>query len=161
MKSSIKIMVFCGLLLMAAGCKKSKDKEPETFLSNQSKPTWAVSADYDMTTSMTAVIQIDLKAQYPEKASDWQLTDQDLLAAFDDAGNCLGVAEQVEGLFFLYIAQPSNFNSQIVNSQIVNLRYYSSHYKNIFEQKNAFTFQTDGIQGSVSKPYIPTLVLSL
>ena len=112
-----------------------------------------------MTSSMTAVVKIDLKAQYPDKASDWSLTDQDLLAAFDNAGNCLGVAEQVEGLFFLYIAQPADYNNQIVNSQIVNLRYYSAHYKNIFEQKNAFTFQNDGIQGSVSKPYLPTLVL--
>ena len=78
---------------------------------------------------MTAVVKVDLKAQYPEKASDWQLNDNDLLAAFNGE-TCLGVASPKEGLFFLYIAGTEG---------AVTLRYYSAHYKNFFEAKDAFT----------------------
>lgn len=156
-------MALCGLLLMAAGCKNSKKNEPETFLSNQSAPTWAVTADYDMTSSMTAVVQIDLKAQYPEKASDWQLTDSDLLAAFDDAGNCLGIASPLsleEGagessLFYLYISAPAD--SQAPST--ISLRYYSATLSNIFVSEETFPFSNDAQLGKVSAPYIPTFII--
>ena len=146
MKKHLYIFVLCTLSLCTlVGCKKD---EPETFISDQARPVWTAPEAGDMTSSMTAVVKVDLKAQYPEKASDWQLNDNDLLAAFNGE-TCLGVASPKEGLFFLYIAGTEG---------AVTLRYYSAHYKNFFEAKDAFTFANDAHLGTVAEPFVPTLV---
>ena len=160
MKTKLFIIASCTLLLLAAGCKNDKNNEPGTLSSNVSRPTWTAPAEHDMTSSMTAVIRIDLAAQYPDKAADFVLSDNDLLAAFI-GDNCVGVAspDKQTGLFFLYISEISE-NSEYSESseKQVSLRYYSAHYKNIFVAADAFTFQNDAHLGTISEPLVPTLV---
>ena len=148
-------ILLCALLLFAAGCKDQN--KPESFLSDKSRPTWTAPADYDYTSSMTAVVKVDLKAQYPEKAADFVLDDNDLLAAFSDE-TCLGVASPDDGLFFLYIACPSSLQGGD-GTRLVTLRYYSAHYKNFFEAKDAFPFVNDDHLGTVAEPLVPAFVV--
>ena len=141
------IIASCGLLLLAAGCKEQN--KPESFAGNVAKPTWTVPADYDYTSSMTAVVKVELAAQYPDKGADFVLDSNDLLAAFSGE-TCLGIASPQDGLFYLYIAAPTaNGNAA------VTLRYYSAHYKNLFEAKDAFPFANDTQQGTVATPFVP------
>lgn len=139
-------ILLCALLLLAAGCKKD---EPETLKSNKSQPAWTELADYDYTSSMTAVVKVDLAAQFPDLTSDFKITDQDRLAAFS-ADKCLGVATPEDGLFYLFMVGADGS---------VTLRYYSAHYKNIFIANNAFAFQNDSHLGTVSQPFIPTFAV--
>ena len=37
----------------------------------------------------------------------------------------------------------------------VTLRYYSTHYKNLFVAADAFTFKNDDRLGTVAEPFIP------
>ena len=153
-------ILLCALLLLAAGCKKEEQNAPETFVSDKARPTWTAPEVTDMTSSMTAVVKVDLAAQYPDKAADFVLDGNDLLAAFSGE-TCLGIAQLQDGLFFLYIASPiSNSNGDPTsNSEAVTLRYYSAHYKNLFEAKDAFPFVNDDHLGTVSAPLIPTFVV--
>ena len=131
------------LLVLFSGCK-NKEQDPETFVSDKTRPVWTAPEKSDITSSMTAVVKVDLKAQYPSIAADFALNDNDLIAAF--AGEtCLGVAAPDEGLFYLYIAGP---NEQMVNEQMVNLKYYSAHYKNLFRTKDAFPSGNDDHLGN-------------
>ena len=143
-------ILLCALLLLAAGCKKEEQNTPETFVSDKARPTWTVPEAPDMTSSMTAVIKVDLKAQYPDQAADFVLDANDLLAAFQGE-TCLGIADLQDGLFYLYIAG--------VNDEPITLRYYSAHYKNQFEAKDAFPFVNDDHLGTVAAPYIPAFVV--
>lgn len=160
MKTKLLILVSCTLLLLAAGCKNDKDKEPETTLTgNVSRPTWAVSTDYDYTSSMTAVVKVtNLNGQI---VNEQIVNENDLLAAFI-GDNCVGVAspDTQTGLFFLYITAPNEQmeNGQMVNDQMVNLKYYSAHYKNIFEAADAFPFQNDTNLGTIAEPFVPALL---
>ncbi len=156
-RNSLIICILCSLLCVFVGCKNDKEKEPESFVSDKARPTWTIPEDYDYTSSMTAVVKVDLAAQYPDKAADFQLNDKDLLAAFSGE-ECLGVASPQDGLFYLYIVTPSGSNGQIVNDQMIKLVYYSAHYKNLFEAADAFPFANDTQQGTVAEPFIPTLV---
>jgi hypothetical protein len=96
--------IFSVVVLLLVGCKKD---EPETFAANLSRPSWTAVEGGDITLSMTAVVKVDLKAQYPEKAADFVLDDKDLLAAFSGE-TCLGTASPQDGLFFLYVSSPSS-----------------------------------------------------
>ena len=151
-KKYLYIFVLCTLSLCTfVGCKKDPEKEPETFVSNVTRPTWTAPAESDITSSMTAVIKVDLKAQYPETAADWQRLDNDLLAAF--AGEtCLGIGAWKEeaGAYWLYIAAPVTGNPSSVT-----LRYYSAHYKNLFIAADAFPFRNDDHLGTVAQPLTP------
>ena len=151
----LMIIASCGLLLLAAGCKKDEpkpDPQPQSLTANVARPTWAAPEDYDYTSSMIAVIRVDLRAQYPDQAADWQLSEQDLIAAFI-GDECLGVAQPQDGLFYLYVASPTS------NSEAVTLRYWSAHYKNLFEAKAAFPFENDDKLGTVAEPFTPTFVV--
>ena len=160
MKNKLMILASCVLLLCATGCKKDKNKKDdntpisnsETLVGKVSAPTWTASSDYDYNSSMTAVVRIDLAEQFPDRASDFELTGNDVLAAFID-GQCVGVSKPEEGLFFLFITEPVTTGS---NRQ-VTLRYYSVHYKNLFEATNVFPFENDARQGTVTEPYVPEL----
>ena len=154
MKKSF-IFALCSLsmvmLLLFSGCK-NKEQDPETFVSDKTRPVWTAPEKSDITSSMTAVVKVDLKAQYPSIAADFVLNENDLLGAF--AGEqCLGVAQLQEGYFFIYINSPAESSSQ------VTLRYYSAFYKNLFEAKDAFPFKNDDILGTIADPYIPALVV--
>ena len=121
------LCILSAIAVFFAGCQKN---EPETFFSDKTRPSWTSPQKSDMSSSMTAVVKVDLKAQYPETAADFVLDANDLLAAFSGE-TCLGTASPQDGLFFLYIASPVTGNPSSVT-----LRYYSSHYKNIFEAKD-------------------------
>lgn len=151
MKNRIMIIVSCTLLLMAAGCK---NKEPKTLLGNEQQPAWTVISDHDYSSSMTAVVEVDMSLSYPKLASQWQLNDGDVMAAFMD-GQCVGVTSPSDGLFFLYIAHPSNSTTD----GIVTLHYYSAAVKNIFVAKEPFNFSSDTRMGSISEPYKPAFYL--
>ena len=146
-------ILLCALLLLAAGCKKDPKDEPETFVSNVSRPTWTAIEMPDMTSSMTAVVKVDIKAQYPQTAADFVLDNNDLLAAFSGE-TCLGTAHPQDGLFFLYVASPVTGNPSSVT-----LRYWSAHYTNLFEAHDAFPFVNDTQQGTPDNPFIPAFVV--
>ena len=154
MKKSF-IFALCSLsmvmLLLFSGCK-NKEQDPETFVSDKTRPVWTAPEKSDITSSMTAVVKVDLKAQYPSIAADFVLNENDLLGAFSGE-QCLGIAQLQEGYFFLYINSPAESSSQ------VTLRYYSAFYKNLFEAKDAFPFKNDDILGTIADPYIPALVV--
>ena len=143
-------ILLCALLLLAAGCKKDKN-EPETLNGNVARPTWTNPTTYDYSSSMTAIVKVDLKAQYPDMAADFVLQSKDLLAAFA-GGKCVGVGSQLEnGLFNLMIVDAEG---------AVTLRYYSAHYNNLFEAKDAFAFKNDGRVGSIDSPFKPAFVVA-
>ena len=139
------------LLVLFSGCK-NKEQDPETFVSDKTRPVWTAPEKSDITPSMTAVVKVDLKAQYPSIAADFVLNENDLLGAFAEE-QCLGVAQLQEGYFFIYINSPAESSSQ------VTLRYYSAFYKNLFEAKDAFPFKNDDILGTVAEPLIPAFVV--
>ena len=136
------------VLVLFSGCK---DKNaPESFNGNVARPTWTAIEVPDMTSSMTAVIKVDLAAQYPDIAKDFVLDSNDLLAAFSGE-TCLGTAEPQDGLFYLFVVG--------LNNDPVTLRYYSAHYKNLFEAKDAFPFVNDDHLGTVAEPLVPAFVV--
>jgi len=168
MMSQVKncsILVLCALLLLAVGCKKEQnapeqqqpsqeqpqpqpqpDPEPtETLAGNVARPSWTAPDVYDMTSSMTALIKVDLKAQYPKLAADYKLDANDVLGAFS-GDTCLGVGTIVDGLFFIYIDATQG---------AVTLRYWSAQYKNLFEAKDAFPYANESKIGTVAQPYTP------
>ena len=159
-----KLYFICMLAVVAlcfAGCKKDKNdpeqqtqpQQTETLAGNVARPSWSVPTKYDYSSSMTAVIKMDLKAQYPDLAADFVLNANDMLAAFSGE-TCLGIAKYEEGLFFLYIC------GQTSNSAAVTLRYYSANYKNLFEAKDAFTFANDANLGTTAEPFKPAFVVA-
>lgn len=156
----IMFIVSCILLLSgAAGCGNDDDDDVlqrQTF-NTVSRPRWAVSEDYDYSSSMTAIIRVDVSSLFPNDTAQHQVNSQDLLAAFID-NQCCGVESPVEGedgLFFLFITQPVN-DEEFTGTADVTLRYWSAQYKNIFEAKNAFPFVNDGREGTVSQPFMPS-----
>ena len=125
MKPQFLTLATCALLLLAAGCKpKEEPIDPQKALyGNVARPEWVAPEDYDYTSSMTAVIRVDLKAQYPDAAADFVLDDQDLLAAFI-GDECCGVATPQDGLFYLYISSPVTDNpSPVLPLKIVQRQY--------------------------------------
>jgi len=150
----IMALVCVGMCALVA-CKDSK-KEPATpdqpqtedIYGNKSCPAWVVSNDYDYTTSMTAVIKVGTLNGKTIGESDIKVGD--VMAAFS-GDKCLGVDTlKEESIFYLYI---------IGAEGDVTLRYYSSHYKNIFEQEAAFPFKNDDSRGTFSDPFKTTMVV--
>lgn len=153
------IGLMCAVMLLAA-CKQKEEPKPdpqpdpqpevESIASDKSAPTWAAPSEYDMTASMTAIIRVDLSMTYSAEqiqAGNYQLSENDVLAAFSGE-TCLGVAEQIDGLFYLYITSPSD------DSQ-VKFRYYSATLKNNFVSRESVPFSNDSSLGTVSSPYTP------
>lgn len=150
-RKNIFVFILCAFsavtLVLFSGCDKKA-----SLNGNVARPTWTAPAEADMTSSMTAVIKVDLAAQYPDQTADWQRTDDDLLAAF--AGEkCLGIAKWVEegNAYWLYIASTDGY---------VTLKYYSTHYKNLFVAENAFQYLNDTWKGTVAEPFIPQFVVA-
>ena len=144
-------IILCSLLLLAAGCKpKEEPVDPQKALyGNVARPEWVAPEDYDYTSSMTAVIRVDLKEQYPDAAKDFELKDDDLLAAFI-GDECRGIATYDSGLFYLYIAGPG---------ETVTLRYWSAQYTNLFAAE-PISFVNDVQLGSTADPYKPHFVVA-
>lgn len=159
MKTKLLIVASCALLLIAAGCKKNNSDEPELepIAGNVETPSWTSPETYDMTASMTAIVKVDLSANYAQQVTKegWQTGEGDLLAAFSGE-TCLGVdtlnADRTD-LFFLYIA---GVNEEMTED--IQLRYYSKQLKNIFKAKELIPFSNDAQLGSASIPYMPEIV---
>ena len=149
MSKKLLLIASCALLLLASGCKKDPEKEPDTFAGSVARSVWTPADSEDLTSSMTAVVKVDLKAQFPDKAADFVLKDDDLLAAFIGE-TCLGVAQPQEGLFFLFVAAPATDTPSPVT-----LKYYSRHYSNLFVAADAFPFVNDSHLGTVASPFVP------
>ena len=141
-----KLLLLSILLLSVAGCKKGVN-EPQTIHGNQPRPSWVVTDESNLQSSMTAIIKVTtLNGQAIE---DTMVGADDLLAAFIGE-NCVGIAEYKDGLFYLYLsAEEGN----------VTLRYYSAYYTNLFEVKDAFVYRNNASIGTVSEPYCPQWVV--
>lgn len=160
------------MTLMLASCNISeppdKPNEKETpndtvkLGGNVQVPTWAVDSNYDYSTSMTAIVKVDLTINYAlavdgeGKLVDSNIIDSnDLLAAF--IGNtCVGVANPTEGLFYLYI-NDDNSAEAVKN---ISLRYYSAKLQNMFEAKDVLVFKNDDRIGTVLEPFTPAFTLA-
>lgn len=154
--------IFVFLLVLVAACSKDNtsastaDTIPERNIPTGTIPTpgWDVAPDYDYTSSMTAVVEVDLTTTWPDITPvDWQVDTADLLAAF--AGeDCIGVTSptQSEKLFFLYISSPSESSADIT------LRYYSARLRNVFLADAVLHFENGGRMGSVAEPLTPAFV---
>jgi hypothetical protein len=150
MKNTLLIIASCAVLLLEAGCKDKN--QPESIIWTADKPAWTAPADYDMSSSMTAVVKVDLSALYTAEqlaAANYRYSPDDLLAAFSGT-TCLGVGTYKEeyGAYWLYIAAPENGGE-------VTIRHYSATLKNIFVSES-FPFSNDTNLGSASKPYTPS-----
>lgn len=156
MKRTI-IAISLVLALVLAGC--GKDETPATTntvvpqrdipTGNINYPGWEVGEGYDYSSSMTAVVAIDLTCTYPDLTpADWQINSGDMLGAF--AGNeCVGVTDPTDDLFFLYISSPSETNAKIT------LHYYSAQLQNIFQADTVLYFENGARIGSVADPLTP------
>ena len=126
------LIVLCAVLF--ASCEQ---KDPYVNPGNVEDPQWKITVDTtDMTASMTAIVKVSFTGK------------QGTLAAFmgDDCG---GIADYIDGLYYLYISPSANSNA------IVQLQFYSPDLKRVFVSKQTFPFVNDGNQGSVSAPFTP------
>ncbi len=155
-------VILAVVMLFATGCTQEEElkqvtpaaKTETTLAGNVAKPAWAVPEDYDMTSSMTAIVKVDLTQTYEKELAglNWKVSADDVFAAFDGE-TCIGVAELSENLFFLYITAPAS------GAQTVALRYWSSALKNVFVAQETITFANDQHLGSVSEPFAPKFVV--
>ena len=153
MKRHLSALLSCLLLLAVTGCK-DKNTTPQSLKGNEARPTWTAPDEYDYSSSLAPVLRLLLEAQYPTRAADFTISEDDLLAAF--AGNqCLGVTEPQDGLFYLFIAGPDT-EEQTTG---ITLRYWSAHYTNLFVAENAFPFVNDDQKGTIAEPFVPVLKL--
>ena len=126
------LIVLCAVLF--ASCEQ---KDPYVNPGDTPDPQWKITVDTtDMTASMTAIVKVSFTGK------------QGTLAAFmgDDCG---GIADYIDGLYYLYISPSANSNAN------VRLRFYSPDLKRVFVSKQTFPFVNDGNQGSVSAPFTP------
>ena len=126
------LIVLCAVLF--ASCEQ---KDPYVNPGNVDDPQWKITVDTtDMTASMTAIVKVSFTGK------------QGTLAAFmgDDCG---GIADYIDGLYYLYISPSANSNAN------VQLQFYSPDLKRVFVSKQTFPFVNDGNQGSVSAPFTP------
>lgn len=148
----LMIIASCTLLLLAAGCKPH---EPESLAGKVPQPAWQKPSEYDYSSSMTAVISVNLLASYPNMATDYELRKEDMIAAFI-GDKCCGVANPQGGVFFLFVADVAP--SYLVERK-VTLRYWSAFYKNMFVATDAFTFANGSRLGDQASPITPLFVV--
>ena len=125
-------MMISALLFLASCGKEEGDSvaEPNPMFGNITDPAWSVSTDYDYTTSMTAVIGVDLAAFVGDE--------------------CVGLVAPSGTLFFLFIVPPQHAE----DGNFITLRYYSSYYHNIFHSDDVFPFVNGSQQGTVNNPLL-------
>ena len=151
-----KILIIACALLCLVGCKDKKD-EPNNLIGHVEKPNWEAVADYDLTSSMTAVVQVDLSLSFTQEqlqSAKYQPSQDDILAVFAE-NECLGVGVKDGDLWHIYIAPSTRFTP----TSLV-LRYYSASLKNLFTGDKLITYQNDTQLGTMDNPYQPTFVIS-
>ncbi len=151
-KKHANIAFVLGVLVACKNGQNDPDDpaEYEPIAGNLPKPEWTAVADYDMTSSMTAVVKVENLNN--QEMYDQIATDKEALLAAFAGGECLGIAQpdSATGFFFLYICAPTQ-------AETIQLHYYSAVYKNIFIDQDGFSFVNDAQKGSVKDPYIPSL----
>lgn len=146
---NIAKMALFTLLLLVVSCNSSEDPEYSIF-GYQSKPAWKVSPDYDMSSSMTMIVKVDLSSVYTAKQlSDvhFDVNDKDIMAAFADTV-CLGVDSLIEGLNHIYVGATSE------GVESFRLKYYSSMLKHIYVSES-IPYEVQGQKGTISDPFVP------
>lgn len=140
------------VFLFLASCGKEEggnavvpDTVPDPMFGDITDPAWSVSTDYDYTTSMTAVIGVDLQGG----DSLWTIDTADRVAAFV-GDECVGLVAPSGTLFFLFIVPPQHAE----DGNFITLRYYSSYYHNIFHSDDVFPFVNGSQQGTVNNPLL-------
>lgn len=144
--SPIHAFILVALFLLASCGKEeggSAVVEPDSMFGNITDPAWVVDTNYDYSSSMTAVLTVDLQ----DADSLWTIDNADRLAAFV-GDECVGVAAPSGSLFFLFIVSPQQSDGY----SIVTLRYYSAYYRNVFYSEEAFAFVNGGQQGTAANP---------
>ncbi len=134
---ALSVCILCSVFCILTSCEQ---KDPYVNPGNVEDPQWKITVDTtDMTASMTAIVKVSFTGK------------QGTLAAFmgDDCG---GIADYIDGLYYLYISPSANGGSVLAN---VQLRFYSPDLKRVFVSKQTFPFVNDGNQGSVSAPFTP------
>jgi hypothetical protein len=131
---NFKVLAFCSLFLVALmGCEEG---DPFTTPGKTENPNWTLTVENDMTASMTAIVKVSFT------------TNEGVLAAF--MGNeCCGVAEYIDGLYWLYMSPATQEGGE------VQLRFYSPDLKRIFDVIGTFPFRNDTQLGTVSEPHTP------
>ena len=151
----IIITLFALVGLVFAGCHKesitSIDTNGTLGTPNGSvdAPLWSVDTNYDYSSSMTAVVEVELSLTYSQAANNWHVDSSDMVGAFC-GDKCVGVAKPTHNLFFVYIIAP-----EVGSTEPITLRYYSSILKNIFYSDVSFPFVNGGQQGTVNQPLRP------
>lgn len=151
-----KILIIACALLCLVGCKDKKD-EPNSLIGQVEKPNWEAIADYDLTSSMTAVVQVDLSLSFTQEqlqSAQYQPSQNDMLAVFAE-NECLGVGAKDGDLWHIYIAPSTRFTP----SSLV-LRYYSASLKNIFMGNELIPYKNDTHLGTADNPYRPKFVVN-
>lgn len=152
MKKNIFLIATLCAVLIFAGCRKeSKNNRP---LGTVERPSWSISDDYDYSSSMTAIVRVDIYNPGIAYSDAKTFSDNDLLAAFCN-NVCIGVAEPEDDLFYLYIIPPEGE----ATSKMITLRYYSDALQCIFEAKDVFEYMSDARYGTVSEPFNPLFTL--
>ncbi len=154
------------LLLFLVSCGKDGNSDVDTTpvrnipMGTVPTPEWAVASGYDYSSSMTAVVAVDLTCTYPDLTSaEWQVDTADRLGAF--VGNeCIGVTAPTDSLFFLYIVAPPQSGTpascrQNKSGADIRLWYYSARLHNLFLGDTVLHFENGGRIGSVAEPLRP------
>ena len=142
------LTVLCTVLL--TGCKGKN--AADAIIGSADKPVWTAPVDYDMTSSVTAIVRIDLSSLYTAEqlaAANYAQAEDDELAAFC-GDSCLGVGayQKDHDAYWLYITAP-------VSGAEVTLKHYSSALKHIYLAEETYPFRTDDRLGSASTPLLP------
>ena len=95
---------------------------------------------------------------YLEKEYHYQYDDQPYKVI--EGNRCLGVAQFVDGLFYLYIINPNQEGGAEADNAEIHLKYYSAELKNIFASEEAITFLNDIQLGTVREPYTPKFIIA-
>ena len=146
MKLYTKIILTCFVCLLT-GC--SKDSSDDYYMGNVERPSWTTNSNYDYSSSMTAIVRVELIQTFPDNGDIFVYGEGDLLAAFVD-DECVGVASMVDGLYFLYMALPDNYNSSA--NIVINLHYYNASLKRIFLSESSLEYQSDACIGTADNP---------
>ena len=130
---AIGMIALCTVLV--AGCK-NQEPDPYVVPGNTPDPNWEVTVENDLTSSLTAIVKVSFAKS------------EGTLAAF--MGNeCCGIAEYIEGLYWLYVSPATEAGSA------VQLRFYSPELKRVFEAKETFPYSNDNQLGTIAAPYVP------
>ncbi len=152
---SFSVAVFC-LLAIAVSFSGCKDK-PGALVGGIEKPVWTATTDYDLSSSMTAVVRVDLFGSFTDEelsAAKYAPSANDELAAF--AGTtCLGVGtwNETYDAYWLYITAPTD------DEELV-LRYYSASLKQIFIATTTLPYHNDTQVGTAAAPYTPKWIVT-